>query len=228
MKLERGSRLVIATHNEGKVREFRTLLAPFGLELVSAGQLGLAEPIEDGTTYGENARIKADAAAQASGLPALSDDSGLCVFDLWGAPGLFSARWAGPNKDFSLAMVRIKDELELRGIALSSRPRAAFVAALCLSFPNGERIEVEGACEGHIVWPPRGSLGFGYDPVFQPQSPVQNVQRESFELGSQTHTCTFGEMAADTKHSVNWPSRVGLSHRARAFIALAERVFEKV
>jgi XTP/dITP diphosphohydrolase len=210
--LHPGSRLVIATHNEGKVREFRALLEPFGLELVSAGQLGLAEPIEDGTTYGENARIKADAAATASGLPALSDDSGLCVFDLWGAPGLFSARWAGPGKDFSLAMARIKDELDLRGIALSSRPRAAFVAALCLSFPNGERIEVEGACEGHIVWPPRGNLGFGYDPVFQPQ----------------THSCTFGEMAFEAKHDVNWPSRVGLSHRARAFMALAERVFEKV
>jgi XTP/dITP diphosphohydrolase len=209
MRLARGSRLVIATHNEGKVREFRALLEQFGLELVSAGQLGLAEPDEDGTTYGENARIKADAAAKASGLPALSDDSGLCVVDLWGAPGIFSARWAGTSKEFSVAMQRVKEELGQRGVPFDAQPRAAFVAALCLTLPDGKRVEVEGACHGHVVWPPRGNLGFGYDPIFQPDG----------------HEHTFGEMAADAKHGVDWGNRSGLSHRARAFIALAERVF---
>lgn len=209
--LSRGSRLVIATHNDGKVRELRALLQPFGLELVSAGALGLPEPVEDGCTYMENARIKADAAARAAGLPALADDSGLCVFDLWGAPGIFSARWAGSAKDFKAAMQRIHNELLARKVTFSSLPRSAFIAALCLSLPNGERVEVEGVSKGHLVWPPRGELGFGYDPVFQPDG----------------YDRTFGEMTADEKHGVDWERRSGLSHRARAFMALAEQAFEK-
>ncbi len=212
MRLSRGSRLVIATHNEGKVRELRALLQPFGLELVSAKELGLPEPVEDGTTFMENARIKADSAAQRSGLPALADDSGLCVFDLWGAPGIFSARWAGETKDFGAAMQRIHDELSLRTVGFASKPKGAFIAALCLSFPDGRRVEVEGACHGHLVWPPRGDKGFGYDPVFQPEG----------------HAVTFGEMEADTKHGVNWQTQDGLSHRARAFLSLARQAFEKV
>lgn len=199
-----GSRLVIATHNQGKLREFRELLAMFPLELTSAGELGLPEPDETGTTYAENARIKSESAAKASGLPALSDDSGLCVFALWGAPGLFSARWAGPNKDFAAAMARVEEDLQDRGATAPDDRRAAFVAALSLAWPSGEGLDVEGSVPGVLVWPPRGNLGFGYDPVFLPEG----------------HHRTFGEMTADEKHSVTWDETgraTGLSHRARAF-----------
>ena len=197
-------RLVVATHNAGKLAEFRDLLAPFELDLVSAAELGLPEPEETGTTYSENARIKAEAAAQASGLPALSDDSGLFVQALWGAPGIFSARWAGPAKDFGAAMKRVHAALLERNAPHS---RAAFVAALCLAWPDGHCEEIEGAVEGEIVWPPRGNRGFGYDPIFLPDG----------------HERTFGEMDAEEKHGVDWKNRRGLSHRARAFLALAER-----
>ncbi len=209
-----GPKLVIATHNSGKLAEFRDLLAPFPLELTSAAELGLAEPDETGTTYAENARIKADAAALASGLPALADDSGLFVAALWGAPGLFSARWAGPDKDFDAAMTRVEADLAARGARRAGDRRAAFVAALCLSWPGGERLEIEGAVEGCVVWPPRGALGFGYDPMFLPDG----------------HELTFGEMDADAKHGVRWGTdgrAVGLSHRARAFGALAAVLWPK-
>ena len=207
-----GSRLVIATHNSGKLREFRELLAPFPLDLVSAGELGLPEPDETGTTYAENARIKAESAARGSGLPALSDDSGLCVHALWGAPGLFSARWAGPDKDFASAMARVEEDLQDRG-ALSPADRgAAFVAALSLAWPTGEALDVEGHVPGVVVWPPRGELGFGYDPIFLPEG----------------HHRTFGEMDADEKHGVVWDHdgrATGLSHRARAFGELMAALF---
>lgn len=199
-----GPRLVVATHNSGKLREFRELLAPFALELTSAAELGLAEPEETGTTYSENARIKAEAAAMASGLPALADDSGLSVHALWGAPGLFSARWAGPDKDFSAAMARVEEDLQDRGASAPEDRRAAFVAALSLAFPSGEALDVEGSVPGIVVWPPRGELGFGYDPIFLPDG----------------HDRTFGEMSAEEKHGVTWDASgraSGLSHRARAF-----------
>ncbi|MFD1703644.1 RdgB/HAM1 family non-canonical purine NTP pyrophosphatase [Methylopila henanensis] len=199
-----GARLVIATHNAGKLAEFRELLAPFGLDVVSAGELGLPEPEETGTTYAENARIKAETAAALSGLPALADDSGLAVQALWGAPGIFSARWAGPDKDFTGAMARVEEDLQDRGATAPEQRRAAFVAALCLATPDGDGLDVEGAVHGVIVWPPRGTLGFGYDPMFQP---------DGFDR-------TFGEMASDEKHGVVWDGAgraTGLSHRARAF-----------
>ena len=207
-----GPRLVIATHNVGKLREFRELLAPFPIELVSAGELGLAEPDETGTTYAENARIKAEAAADASGLPALADDSGLCVHALWGAPGIFSARWAGEAKDFDAAMLRVEEDLRDRGADAPDEREAAFVAALSLAWPSGESIDIEGSVAGAIVWPPRGDLGFGYDPIFLPEG----------------HHRTFGEMTADEKHGVEWDETgraTGLSHRARAFGELIALLF---
>jgi XTP/dITP diphosphohydrolase len=204
-----GSRLVVATHNDGKLREFRELLKPFGLDLTSAGELGLPEPDETGTTFAENARLKAEAAATASGLPALADDSGLAVLALWGAPGIFSARWAGPEKDFAAAMQRIEDDLHARGAVEPPQRRAAFIASLCLARPGQDCDEVEGSVLGTLVWPPRGTEGFGYDPVFLPEG----------------HERTFGEMSAIQKHGVNWKTGHGLSHRARAFIALAGRCF---
>lgn len=207
-----GPRLVIATHNSGKLREFRELLAPFPLDLTSAGELGLPEPDETGTTYAENARLKAEAAASASGLPALADDSGLCVHALWGAPGLFSARWAGPSKDFAVAMERVERDLQARGATEPSARKAAFVAALSLVWPGGETLDVEGSSPGEVVWPPRGKLGFGYDPIFLPDG----------------HDRTFGEMTAQEKHGVTWDAcgrASGLSHRARAFGALTARLY---
>jgi XTP/dITP diphosphohydrolase len=211
-RLARGSRLVIATHNSGKLVEFQDLLAPFGFDLTSAGALGLPEPEETGTTYAENARLKAEAAAGASGLPALADDSGLFVAALWGAPGIFSARWAGPDKDFTAAMRRIEDELASRGAATDDERRAAFVAALCLAWPGGELAEVEGSVVGTLVWPPRGNNGFGYDPVFRPDG----FQR------------TFGEIDSREKHGVDWVRRAGLSHRARAVVALAAVALDEI
>lgn len=207
-----GPRLVIATHNAGKLAEFRELLAAFPVELVSAGELGLPEPEETGTTYAENARIKAEAAAIASGLPALADDSGLAVEALWGSPGIFSARWAGPDKDFASAMERVEEDLQDRGASEPDQRRAAFVAALCLAWPSGEGLDVEGAVRGTIVWPPRGNLGFGYDPVFLPEG----------------HHRTFGEMSSEEKHGVEWDwdgRATGLSHRARAFGELMAALF---
>lgn len=196
-------RVVIATHNPGKLSEMRDLLGPFGIEAVSAGALGLAEPEETGTMFAENAAIKAHAAARVAGLPALADDSGLCVAALDGAPGLFSARWAGPAKDFSAAMARIECEVARRG-----RDRSAyFVSALVVAWPDGHEALFEGRVHGALVWPPRGSEGFGYDPMFRPEG----------------HDLTFGEMSADGKHGIDWSAAEPspLSHRARAFLALS-------
>jgi XTP/dITP diphosphohydrolase len=195
-------KVVIATHNAGKLVEMRELLAPFGVEAVSAGELGLAEPDETGTMFSENAAIKAHAAAKASGLPAFADDSGLCVDALDGAPGLFSARWAGPDKDFSGAMARIAAELDKRG---ATDRRAHFVSALVLAWPDGHTELFEGRVFGDLV-APRGNLGFGYDPMFRPEG----MDR------------TFGEISSEEKHGVDWQSGDALSHRARAFVLLAQ------
>src|SRR5262245_51967654 len=183
-------RLVVARHNSGKVREIAALLAPLGVEAVSAASLGLPEPEETEPTFAGNAALKARAAADASGLPALADDSGLEVTALGGAPGVYSARWAGPERDFGAAMRRVRDEMQ----ALKAADRSArFVCALALAEPHGGVQVFEGEARGVIVWPPRGDKGFGYDPIFEPAG----------------HARTFGEMSHDEK--------LPLTHRARAF-----------
>lgn len=199
------SPIVIATHNPGKLREMRELLGPYGIAAKSAGELGLAEPEEPGTTFAENARIKAHAAAKATGLAAFADDSGFCVDTLRGAPGIHSARWAGPDKDFRGAMNRIQTLLIERGAREPGQRRAHFIAALCLAWPDGHTEDFEGRVDGVAVWPPRGDKGFGYDPLFLP---------DGFDR-------TFGEMDAEEKHGLP-PTGQGLSHRARAFLQLAE------
>ena len=183
-------KIVVASHNAGKVREINDLLRPFGLEAVSASDLNLPEPDETEVTFIGNAVLKASAAATASGLPALADDSGLAVDALDGAPGIYSARYAGPDRDFGFGMARLNREM-----GESGRPErsARFICALALVWPDGEHAAFEGRVEGQIVWPPRGSMGFGYDPVFQPMG----------------HDITFGEMDTDAKHA--------MSHRADAF-----------
>jgi XTP/dITP diphosphohydrolase len=198
-------KLVIATHNPGKLAEMRELLAPHGIEAVSAGDLGLDEPEETGKTFIANARIKAIAAARAAGLPAFADDSGLVVDALDGAPGIYSARWAGPNKDFNDAMSRIERLLQERGATAAEKRGAHFVSALCVAWPDDHLEEVEARADGTLVWPPRGTAGFGYDPMFQPDG----------------YTRTFGEMTSIEKHGLP-PLGLGLSHRARAFVKLAE------
>jgi len=194
-------RIVIATHNPGKLKELRELLAPYGIDAVSAGELGLAEPEETGASFRANARIKAQAAADAAKLPAFADDSGLVVEALDGAPGIHSARWAGENKDFAGAMAKIEDLLREKR---TSDRRAHFVSALCVAWPDGHLEEFEGRVDGTLVFPPRGTAGFGYDPIFLPEG----------------HRRTFGEMTADEKHGLP-PKGEGLSHRARAFQQLA-------
>ena len=198
-------RVVIATHNPGKLKELRELLSPHGVEAVSVTELGLAEPEETGSSFAENARIKATAAARAAKLPAFADDSGLVVEALGGAPGILSSRWAGPDKDFGRAMRVIGDKLKGQGATDPEKRRAAFVAALCLAWPDGHMEEFEGRVEGTIVDAPRGAQGFGYDPLFLPDG----------------FTRTFGEMSAEEKHGLP-PRAPGVSHRARAFIKLAE------
>ena len=198
-------RLVIATHNPGKLAEMRDLLAPFGVVAVSAGELGLAEPAETGTTFADNARIKAMAAARASGHPAFADDSGLAVDALDGEPGIYSARWAGPDKNFRHAMEVVDAKLRERGAITSAQRRAHFVSALCVAWPDGHLEQFDAKVDGALVWPPRGERGFGYDPMFLP---------DGFER-------TFGEMASEEKHGLP-PKGRGLSHRARAFLKLAE------
>ena len=198
-------RLVIATHNPGKLAEMRELLAPHGVEAVSAADLGLAEPEETGDTFAANARIKALAAANAAHLPAFADDSGLAVDALGGAPGIYSARWAGENKDFAAAMAQIERLLRERGGTQPSKRAAHFVSALCVAWPDGHTEEVEARVDGTLVWPPRGTAGFGYDPMFLPDG----------------HGRTFGEMTSIEKHGLP-PLGKGLSHRARAFVKLAE------
>jgi XTP/dITP diphosphohydrolase len=204
-KLARGDVLVLASHNSGKARELSELVAPFGLTIRSAAELGLPEPEETGTTFEENARIKSVAAAAASGLLALADDSGLAVEALGGDPGIYSARWAGPRKDFAIAMQAVEDRLQAAGATTPDRRRAQFVAVLSLAAPDGETREWRGEVAGTLVWPPRGDRGFGYDPVFLPDG----------------HTRTFGEMSAEEKHGWKPGQGAALSHRARAFALFA-------
>jgi len=192
-----GGRLVIASHNAGKVREIGDLLAPYGVEVVSAGALGLAEPEETGETFVDNAVIKAEASARAARLPALADDSGLAVHALGGRPGIHSARWAGPQRDFAAAMRTVEEAL-----AGQADRTAHFVAALALAWPDGHVETVEGTVHGTLVWPPRGARGFGYDPMFLPDGRDQ----------------TFGEMEPAAKHAI--------SHRADAFRKLVASCFD--
>ena len=203
-------RLVIATHNPGKLAEMRELLAVYGVDAISAGELKLAEPEETGTTFRANARIKAEAAAKASNMPAFADDSGLAVDALDGEPGIHSARWAGPDKDFRFAMNKIQSLLVERGAKTAERRRGHFVSALCVAWPDGHVEEFEATVDGTVVWPPRGTLGFGYDPLFLPDG----------------QTRTFGEMPSEEKHGLP-PHGRGLSHRARAFLKLAEACLAK-
>jgi XTP/dITP diphosphohydrolase len=198
-----GGRLVVASHNAHKVREIADLLSAFPVEVISAAALGLPEPEETGATFVENARLKAFAAAIASGAPALADDSGFCAEALGGAPGIYSARWAGPDKDFYAAMRTVEEKLRAVGATTPAARRGAFVAALALAWPDGEVRDFVGSVEGTIVWPPRGDRGFGYDPMFQPDG----------------HALTFGEMDDDQKHGRD--VGVPLSHRARAFALVA-------
>jgi XTP/dITP diphosphohydrolase len=198
-------RVVIATHNPGKLREMRELLAPHGIEAVSAGELGLPEPDETGDSFEANAIIKAEAAAKAANLPALSDDSGLCVEALGSEPGINSARWAGADKDFARAMRMIEEKLAAKSARSTEQRRAWFISALVIAWPDGHLETFEGRIDGTLVWPPRGTAGFGYDPMFLPDG----------------HSRTFGEMTADEKHGLP-PRGEGLSHRARAFIELAK------
>ena len=202
LTLRRGDRLVLATHNAGKLKEFQELLAGFGLEIVSAGELGLPEPEETGTTFIDNARIKAHAAATAANCIALADDSGLSVDALGGKPGVYTANWAEtPNgRDFSVGMRRVEDALQAAGAQGPGERHGAFNATLCLAHPDGREQIYVGKVDGTIVWPPRGEQGHGFDPVFMPQG----------------YDITFGEMPPEMKHS--WaPGKIGLSHRAKAF-----------
>lgn len=194
MKLKQ---LVIASHNTGKLREMEELLAPLGVEVISAGACGLPEPEETGLTFEENALIKAQAAGLATGLPALSDDSGLVVPAIGGAPGIFSARWTGPEKDYATAFARIQRELAEHNVT-DTHPGAYFACVLGLHLPDGSMHSFEGRVDGRLTFPPRGLLGFGYDPIFMPE-------------GS-SHT--FGEIPAAQKNA--------MSHRARAFAKLIE------
>src|SRR6478736_5665308 len=203
-------KLVIATHNPGKLAEMRELLAPHGVEAVSAGELGLGEPDETGKTFAANATIKALAAAKSAQLPAFADDSGLMVDALDGAPGILSARWAGANKDFMAAMTRIERLLRERGATTPPQRSAHFVSALCAAWPDDHLEEVEARVDGTLVWPPRGTAGFGYDPMFMPDG----------------YSRTFGEMTSIEKHGLP-PLGLGLSHRARAFVKLAEICLSK-
>ena len=195
------STLVIASHNPGKVREIAALLAPFGVEVKSAAELDLPAPEETGTTFTANAELKARAAARASGVAALADDSGLVVTALKGEPGIHSARWAGPDKDFGVAMRKVEDELRGQDLQGKDGRSAHFTCALTLCWPDGHMETFEGFVHGTLVWPPRGTQGFGYDPVFQADG----------------HHVTFGEMEADEKHRI--------SHRARAFRKLVDGCF---
>lgn len=217
-----GRKLVVATHNDGKLREIGDLMAPFGYETVSAGQLGLPVPKETGARFAENAYIKAFAAAKAANLPALADDSGLEADALDGAPGVYTADWAEQgdgSRDFAKAMQKVEDRLQqvLADKAASGAPGekenrgGRFVAVLCLAWPDGHAEYFRGAVEGRLVWPPRGATGFGFDPVFQPEG----------------YSKTFGEMTAAEKHGWKPWDAQALSHRARAFKAFAEAMLKE-
>jgi XTP/dITP diphosphohydrolase len=192
-------KLVIASHNAGKVREIADLLEPYGMDVVSAGELGLPEPEETEDTFSGNAELKALAAAKAANLPALADDSGLSVYALGGDPGVYSARWAGPDRNFGTAMARVEEILQSYGPNVSRD--AHFVCALSLAWPDGHVETFEGRVDGTLIWPPRGDKGFGYDPIFVPVG----------------HDITFGEMEPGRKHAI--------SHRADAFAKLIKAVF---
>ncbi len=194
-RLAAGTELVLATHNKGKLAEIDAMLRPFALTVVSARELGLPEPVEDAPDFAGNARLKALAAAEASGRPALSDDSGFCVAALDGAPGVLSARWGGPGRDFAGAMARVHKDMTESG---TGDARARFVCVLCLAWPDGHTELFEGRVDGTAVWPPRGTHGFGYDPMFVPEDESR----------------TFGEMTPAEKHTRN--------HRARAFARLLD------
>lgn len=204
MARQLSGKVIVATHNPGKLREMAELLSPYGIETVSAGDVGLAPPVETGHMFAENAAIKAHSAAQGAGLPALADDSGICIDALDGAPGLFSADWA-VGKDFAPAMARVERELQRCNALTPEQRRAHFVSALVIAWPDGHDELFEGRVFGTVV-SPRGDEGFGYDPIFQPD-------------GS---TRTFGEMSGSEKHGIDWARRQALSHRARAFLALAD------
>ena len=199
-------KLVVASHNAGKVAEIAELIAPFDLAALSAAELSLEEPEETGVTFEENAALKALAAARTTGLPSLADDSGLAVEALDGAPGIHSARWAGPERDFVLAMRNLEEALQQKKALEDSSRRARFISVLCLAFPDGATEFFRGEIGGHLVWPPRGTNGFGYDPMFRPDG----------------ETLTFGEMTPEQKHGPR-EGGPGLSHRARAFADFAER-----
>ncbi|MEO9615686.1 MAG: non-canonical purine NTP pyrophosphatase [Nitratireductor sp.] len=210
-----GGKLVVATHNKGKLAEISELIAPYGLEARSAGDYGLPEPPETGTSFEENALTKAFAAASATGLPALSDDSGLVVDALDGQPGVYTADWAerpdGSGRDFLMAMQKVEALLQDRGATTPDRRTGRFVAVLCLAWPDGHAEYFRGEVEGTLVWPPRGDRGFGYDPVFKPDGYEQ----------------TFGEMTAGEKHAGEaGRGDLGLSHRARAFARFATAMLE--
>lgn len=200
--LGKGDSLVVATHNQGKLKEFRDLFAPLGVAVASSGELGVLEPEETGATFEANASLKALVTAEATGRTALADDSGLAVEALGGEPGIHSARWAGEPRDFYRAMAEVEKRLQALGAATPLQRRAKFVCVLCLANPEGAVQFFEGAVPGHLVWPPRGSRGFGYDPMFVP---------DGYDL-------TFGEMDPDQKHAI--------SHRARAFAAFRAAIFD--
>lgn len=202
IRLQRGDTLVVATHNKGKLWEIQQLLEPFGITAKGAGELGVPEPEETGKTFHDNARLKAVICAFATGQPTLADDSGLEVEALGGAPGIYSARWAGDGRDFMVAMRRVEDELQAKGATQPEQRRASFVCVLCLANPSGEVQFFEGRVSGRLVWPPRGTRGFGYDPMFLPDG----------------HDQTFGEMEPSLKY--------GLTHRARAFDQFRAAVLE--
>lgn len=188
----KGEKVLVATHNKGKLEEFREILSPFGVSVVSAGELGLSEPDETEETFEGNARIKADAACKASGLVTIADDSGLCVNALNGEPGVYTANWAGPNRDWMMAMRTVEEKLQAAGATTQDKRGAQFMCTLCVLWPDGEERFYVGRVPGHLSWPPRGAFGHGYDPVFVPQG----------------EAISFGEMSHEKKNS--------LSHRARA------------
>lgn len=205
--------IVVASHNAGKIAEIADLIGPFGFSAKSAKDLAFVEPEETGTTFEENAAIKALASAKASGLPALSDDSGLVIDALDGAPGVYTANWAereDGSRDFAMAMEKVEKALAERGATEPAQRTARFVSVLCLAWPDGHTEFFRGEVEGTIAWPPRGSAGFGYDPLFQPEG----------------HERTFGEMTADEKHGWKPGDAAALSHRARAFKIFVETCLE--
>ena len=198
--------LLVASHNKGKLREIAELLTPFGFEVTSAADKGLDDPEETGTTFEENAAIKALAAMEATGLASLSDDSGIAIAALNGDPGIYSARWGGPDRDFAMAMRNVEEKLQAAGATTPDKRRATFVAVLCLARPGHEPMFFRGDVDGTVVWPPVGDKGFGYDPIFLPDGESR----------------TFGEMMSAEKHAWVPGQATALSHRARAFQKFAK------